>query len=213
MLDMALPSAYLTSTKNLAAILDAIKRAQAPPRFTTKFLESLGFTSSADRLIINVLKSLRFLNDTGEPLPRYHEFLDTSQSKRVLAEGIRGAYADLFQINTNAQSMSRADVKNKMKTLSQGQYSESVLDKMAATFKLLSDQADFSAVGTQAPAAEKSDTDPPPREELPETLKDPLPSGRIGVNGLVYSINIHLPESRDSAVYDALFRSLREHLL
>ena len=35
---MALPTAYLTSTKNLEAILNAIKTAQAPGKFTQKFL-------------------------------------------------------------------------------------------------------------------------------------------------------------------------------
>ena len=58
---MALPKSYLTSIKNLSAILNAIKTAQAPPKFTQKFLESLGFKTTADRLIIGVLKSLRFL--------------------------------------------------------------------------------------------------------------------------------------------------------
>lgn len=38
-----------------------------------------------------------------------------------------------------------------------------------------------------------------------------VPVERLG--GLAYNINIHLPESRDQAVYDALFKSLREHLL
>lgn len=205
---MALPSAYLTSTKNLSEILKAIQGAQAPPRFTQKFLESLGFTSNADRLVINVLKSLGFLSDTGEPLARYHEFLDPTQSKRVLADGIRSAYADLFQINVNAQSMSRAEVKNKMKTLSQGQYGDSVLDKMASTFKALSQQADFSAT-THTPQRE------PDLEEEPEPMerREPVAAAQaLPFAGLVYNINIHLPESRDPAVYDALFRSLKEHL-
>lgn len=34
--------------------------------------------------------------------------------------------------------------------------------------------------------------------------------GALG--GLVYNIQIQLPESRDPVVYDALFRSLKAHL-
>jgi hypothetical protein len=127
-----------------------------------------------------------------------------------LAEGVRQAYADLFQINVNANTMSRADVKNKMKTLSQGQYSDSVLDKMASTFKALADQSDFSALGEAPPAPDGqqpgSEQQVPPQEERP-------PGDGVRLNGLVYNINLHLPESRDPAVYDALFRSLREHIL
>ena len=206
---MALPSAYLTSTKNLAAILDAIQKAQAPERFTQKFLEGLGFTGTADRLVIAVLKAVGFLSDTGVPLPRYHQFLDMTQSAGVLGEGVREAYADLFQINKNAHTMNRLEVKNKMKTLSQGQYSDAVLDKMASTFKALSDKAQFS--DASAARVDAVDPMPPitPNGQAPQAPERPA----IGVSGLVYSINIHLPESRDPAVYDALFKSLKDHLL
>jgi hypothetical protein len=34
----------------------------------------------------------------------------------------------------------------------------------------------------------------------------------LPIAGLVYTINLQLPESRDQAVYDALFKSLRAHL-
>src|SRR5205807_10476144 len=61
---MALPSAYLTSFKNVDAILAAIQAAQAPPRFTQKFLEGLGFANANDRLFINILKAIGFLNET-----------------------------------------------------------------------------------------------------------------------------------------------------
>jgi Family of unknown function (DUF5343) len=55
---MALPTSYLTTTKNLDAILTAIQGAQAPERFTQAFLESLEFKSTPDRLVIGVLKAL-----------------------------------------------------------------------------------------------------------------------------------------------------------
>ncbi|MDP9280660.1 MAG: DUF5343 domain-containing protein [Chloroflexota bacterium] len=210
---MALPTAYLTSLKNVDPILVAIREAQAPPRFTQKFLEGLGFPSASDRLFINVLKSLGMLNETGVPTRRYHEYLDQTQSAAVLADAIRHAYSDLFLVNTKAQDMSATEVKNKMKTLSEGRYSESVLDKMAGTFKALAKHADFSA----APAPRPADM-PPGEKALPgepeedaELRADAGVPTRIG--GLVYSINIQLPESRDPAVYDALFKSLKTHLL
>jgi uncharacterized protein DUF5343 len=209
LLAMTLPTAYLTSTKNLAGILDAVQNAQAPPRFTQKFLEGLGYSSNSDRLVINVLKALGFLSDTGEPLQRYHEYLDKSQGKRVLAEGIRQAYSDLFQVNSNAQTMSRTDIKNKMKTLSQGQHGDSVLDKMAMTFKALGDRADFSVASGAKVTPLK-----PIQPEIPAGNGEGRAEQSQGVTfaGLSYDIHIHLPESRDPAVYDALFKSLREHM-
>lgn len=134
---MALPTAYLTSFKNTEAIFKAMQAAQAPPRFTQKVLESLGYANPNERMMINVLKSLRFLDDTGVPTRRYHEYLDQSQSAAVLAAGVRDAYADLFRVNNSAQSMSNADVKNKMKTLSEGQFTDRVLSQMAGRFTAL----------------------------------------------------------------------------
>lgn len=211
---MALPSAYLTSFKNAPDIFRAIQGAQAPDRFTQKFLEGLGFPSSNDRTMINVLKALGFLDDSGVPQRRYHEFLDQTRSGLVLAEGIRAAYADLFKINKNAHAMTTADVKNKMKTLSEGAFTERVLSQMAGTFTTLVKEADFSAPptdqGLNGDSGDARDIPPdvPPREEA--SARGAGDGLRFG--SLAYNINIVLPESRDPAVYDALFRALREHL-
>lgn len=212
---MAISRAYLTSFKNIPGIFTAIQSAQAPPKFTTRFLEGLGFKNPADRLIIGVLKGLGFLAGGGEPTKRYFEFLDQTQAPRVLADGIREAYGDLFQINTKAQELSGAEVKNKLKTLTQGQFGDSVLDKMSRTFKSLSSLADFSAAPKpdktedEVAAAEGTPSDPGAATSSP-TISPLRP---VNLGGLVYNIQLVLPESRDTAVYDALFKSLRDHLV
>jgi hypothetical protein len=219
---MALPTAYLTSTKNLKGIMEGITTAQAPKQFTQKFLENLGFKSNTDRLVINVLKAIGFLDATGAPTERYFRYLDQTQSAKVLAEGIREAYGDLFAVNINAQNMTRPDVKNKLRTLTQGQSSDAVLDKMAMTFRALSDLAEWTGSPTPQPAVEASANGDEP-EKTPETQAtlggvaaqhgDGQPRAPVRLGGLVYNIELVLPESRDPAVYDALFRSLRTHLL
>jgi hypothetical protein len=204
---MALPTSYLTTVKNFEGILTAIQGAQAPEKFSQAFLESLEFKSTADRLIIGVLKSLGFIDDSGRPKDRYFRFLDQTQSAKVLAEGIRDAYQDLFKINTKAYELGKQDVVNKFKTLSQGQLSEAVLDKMAMTFTALVKLADFTALATAVPQ-------PHPELDKPDSAKTEIGThlpAKLG--GLVYNIQIVLPESRDPAVFDALFQSLRRHLL
>lgn len=211
---MALPKAYLTSAKNLPAILNAIQTAKAPSKFTQRFLESLEFKSPSDRLIIGVLKGLRFLSDDGAPTDRYYAFLDQTQAPRVLADGIRDAFDDLFQVNINAHTLQKADLINKFRTLSQGQLSDSVMDKMATTFTELCKLADFQSVSPlKKDEGITKDVPPSADPEREKEKQDDRPVGRrLSVDGLVYNIQIVLPESRDQAVYDALFRSLREHL-
>jgi len=211
---MALPTAYLTSTKNLQAILSVIQQAKAPERFTQRFLESLEFKSNSDRLLIGVLKALRLIDDQGKPTERYFQFLDQSQSDRIMAEAIREAYDDLFQVNTSAQKLSKQEVINKFKTLSQGQISESVLDKMAMTFTALVKLGDFDA----APLPKSRETEAGADEaeggeDFERIIETAVRPGKLSYGGLHYNIQIILPESRDPKVYDALFRSLPEHLI
>jgi hypothetical protein len=215
---MALISAYLTTTKNLEAILEAIRNAQAPEKFASRFLVELGFESTNDRLMVGVLKGLGFLDESGEPTERYFAFLDDTQSDRVLAEAIREAYGDLFRVNSKAHEMDQKEVKQKIKTLTRGTKSKTVLDKMAMTFVSLCDFANFEA----PPAAKKLKQPEKKRDEKKEDLQKgpvsekvspevPTPGKRMF--DLAYNIHIELPATRDRAVYDAIFRSLKEHIL
>ena len=208
---MALPTSYLTSTKRLSEILDALKTAKAPDKFTQKFLESLEFKSKGDRLVIGVLKSLGLLDDAGTPTERYYRFIDQSQSATVLAEAIEEAYDDLFAVKRDAQNLIKQEVVGKFKTLSQGQYSDSVLNMMAMTFTALCSLADFN---TARKTESNTDTlkENPPNSKPTEPIKPEEPRN-VKLGGLVYNIQIVLPETRDPKVYDALFRSLKEHLV
>jgi hypothetical protein len=211
---VSLPTAYLTSTKNLEGILMAMQNAQAPPRFTQAFLENLGYASSSDRLVINVLKALGFLTASGEPTDRYIRYLDSTQSGRVLAEGIKEAYSDLFRVNIKAQEMPRNELKGKIKVLTQGKLTDAVVHKMAITFEALAKYADWTASGGPPPPDEiEPDEDGGDDRADEDDGDDDEDRGRVRLGGLVYNIQIQLPESRDQAVYDALFKSLKAHLL
>jgi Family of unknown function (DUF5343) len=214
---MALSNAYLQTTKNLESFLNSIQSAQAPERVTNKFLAQLDFSSSNDRLLIGVLKGLGFIDESGVPQKRYFEFLDQTQSQRVLAEAIREAYSDLFALNKNAQTMTVDEVKNKFRTLTLGQKSENVVSLMANTFKALTELADW-----ESPSLEITPPATPPSvstAQIPATVPPPPlvekipPVERTGSPlTLHYNVQIHLPDSRDPAVFDAIFQALRKHL-
>jgi hypothetical protein len=148
---MGLTTNYLVTTKNLDAFFNAIRGAKAPEQFTNKFLTQLDFASSNDRLFIGMLKGLGFLDDSGAPTDRYYRFLDQGESGKVLAEAIREAYGDLFQVNTKANQLSVDEVRNKLKTLTLGQKSDNVISLMASIFKALCEFADWSEASKQEP--------------------------------------------------------------
>lgn len=214
---MALPDSYTMKAGSIPAYFDAMLDAQPPERFSLKFLENLGFTSTNDRLFIGILKDLGFLNRDGQPQQRYFEFMDRSRAKAALADGIREAYADLFAINTKANEFTVQDAKNKLRTLYAGKKTDLVIGHVARTFRSLCDYADFSSESTvrkDRPPAEDS-RDQSNSEQTPptrHTSDESSTSGKIKVAGLQYHINIVLPDTRDQAVFDAIFRSLRDHL-
>ncbi|MFZ5619224.1 MAG: DUF5343 domain-containing protein [Pseudomonadota bacterium] len=213
---MALQPVYLVAAKNLGSFLEAIRHAQAPEKMSLKFIEDLGFRSTNDRLFVPLLKAMKFLDDAGRPLARYHAFLDDNEWKGVLADGIRDAYSDLFRVNKNAQNLSREQLTGKIKSLGEGKLSQSVVTNTAKTFIELVKLADFSA--------------PPKQDAMLEDAKNAEDQkGQTGQEGrqqnqldktadsrstaLVYRIEIVLPAVRDQAIYDAIFRSAKEHLL
>jgi hypothetical protein len=211
---MSLPDSYTQKPGAIPAYFDAVLDAQPPDRFSIKFLENLGFTSTNDRLFIGILKEIGFLNADGVPQQRYFDFMDRSQSRHVVAEGIRDAYGDLFAVNTKANELSATDVKNKLRTLYAGKKTDGVIDRIAKTFAALCEYADFSKPATATPSAPKEADDKKksaPEPKRPEAGIQTVAQA-ISLDALQYHINIVLPETRDQGVYDAIFRSLREHL-
>ena len=208
---MSLMDSYLLKTSNLGEFFSSIQAAQAPEKFTQKFLKDLGFDSSNDRLLLRVLKGLGFVEDTGVPTQTYFDFLDQSQSQKVLAQKIKEAYSELFALNSKAYEMPEAEIKNKLKTLTQGKKSENVIANMTRTFKVLCEQADFSAI-TKPKKTPAAIATAPPQVPNKEQAEVPL-QNKPNLAQLHYNIQIHLPESRDPKVYDAIFESLNKHLL
>ena len=206
---MALPDSYTIKIGAIPAYFDAIRGAEAPERFSYKFLENLEFSSSNDRLLIGILKELGFLNADGVPQERYYQYLDKSQSDRVLAEGIRESYEGLFAVNKEAHKLDLEGAFNKLRTLYKGAKKDTVIKNIAKTFVALCDVADFGKTKLEQPKAKEQEG-----EKRQETKKESEKSstGSVSLDSLQYHINIVLPDTRDQAVYDAIFKSLRDHL-
>ena len=198
------------TTKNLSAVINSVISAKAPERFTNKFLENLNFKSSNDRLYVGLFKALGLIDESSIPTSRYFEFIDQTQTYKVLAIGIEEAYEDLFNLRKDAQNLTLDEVKNKLKTLTQGQKSEKVLGLMANTFKSLCDLADWSSGKKIEEISHDDKLGKEERASSDEPISKPKSSSGMSLN---YNIQIHLPETTNMAVYDAIFQSLKKHLM
>ena len=152
------------------------------------------------------------LDGSGVPTSTYFEFLDRTQTSRILGKQIMEAYSDLYALNKEAHKMSETEVKNKFRTLTQGSKSDNVLGLMAKTFKALSSLADYNTASLissnqdESYEVEEEDSNDR-RQQIGEIINKSI------TTEMHYNIQIHLPETKDVAVYDAIFKSLKEHLL
>jgi len=200
---MEVTNAYMYTVKSLPQMFEAIQKAQVPPRFTHDFLKTLGFKSTNDRSFINVLKGLGFLDANSVPTQAYREYRDKKTAGGVLARQLRQAYRGLFLADEHAHDLSIDELKGKLATLTGKD--QSVIAKMASTFKALAGIADFKeAAPPRAAAPIEEPVESPALEQI-----TPRPSSLA----FAHTIYINLPATRDVAIYDAIFKSIREHLL
>lgn len=199
---MGLTNVYVLPTNRIGDILGKIRDGQAPERFTQQLLKDWGFTSTTDRAFITLLKGLGFLTADGKPTPRYHDYRDHSRSKTVLGQALRDTYGDIFLIKEHPSPSDKTAIEGKFKSFHN--VSDNVAGLMTKTFLGLLTHADLR--GKAAPA-EAAVTPPTPKDE---DRGGSAPARQVTT--LHYNIQIHLPATKDVEVYNAIFKSLKEHL-
>jgi hypothetical protein len=204
--NMALTNAYVQVYGQLSDFFQKISEAQAPSQFTQQYLKDLGFRSTNHRALIPLLKALGFLSADGVPTSRYHEYRNTAQSRRIMAEALREAYDDLFTIKAKPSEADKALIEGKFK--STYNVKDRLAKLMASTFFSLLALSDLEDVGTHKPKIGKPsiEKEEKPRGEIKEVKL-------VAPPGLHYNIQIHLPATKDIEVFNAIFKSLKEHLL
>jgi len=202
---MPLTNSYVLATNRIPDIFTRIRDGQAPERFTNQLLKDWGFSSTNDRAFIPLQKTLGFLTADGKPTPRYNDYRDHSRSRQVMAHALRAAYGDIFLIRENPTTADRSAIEGKFKSFHNA--SDNVAALMAKTFLGLLPLADLLSRGTAAVTSREPENLSPKKDIVPPT---PIFDNRRP--GFHYNIQIHLPATKDVEVYNAIFKSLREHL-
>ena len=204
---MPLSDAYVQSPGKIADFFNKIRDGQAPTQFTQQLLKDLGFTSTNDRLYLPLLKDLGFLSPDGHPTTRYHDYRDHSRSKIVMGQAIKEAYEDIFLIKSKPTKDDREIIQGKFK--SYHNVADRPAQMMTNTFVALLDLADLNSSNVHKNKEEKTE-----KTEKNDTITQPstTPLNSVSTPGLHYNIQIHLPATKDVEVYNAIFKSLKEHL-
>jgi Family of unknown function (DUF5343) len=188
---------------NVSKILKKIKDAKTPDRFTLDFLgTNLGFKGGGARPFIPLAKRLGLLNSDGTPTEVYKRFRGTdSESKQAIAEGIRRGYPSIFARNEYAYRLPRKELEGLVTEMTGLDAGSGTIKAIVATFEALKQFADFEAKPEEDETNQEDKKGAVPPTKQPESLH------------LTYTINLNLPSTSDIAVFNAIFKALREHLL
>ncbi len=204
---------FVNAYGKIGDVLEGIKSAAVPPKFTQDFLTTvLGLTSSSYRAMIPLLKRLNFLDVNSVPTQVYKDYRDESNSKQVLAKQIKEAYGDLFTAHEYAHKLKKEEVTSKLKTVLGISDDDANLPNVVATFIELLKYADFDEPKKIKEKKKQKE------EEEDEDKKPPFyPNEGRNENqmklGISYTINLNLPATTEIEVFNAIFKSLKENLL
>ncbi|CTQ55195.1 hypothetical protein LP7551_03736 [Roseibium album] len=201
---------YMNATGNIGKILDKIKVAATPPRFTQDYLAAeLKFPGGGAKAFIPFAKKLGLLNSDGTPSELYKQFRNKGSSKAAMAQAIRTGYAQLYSANEYAHSLSREDLEGLILEVTGAEKTNKTVTAVLKSFESLKAFANFDA--------ELKEENTPTQINNQPTVSNKEASHFSGSDqielGLSYTINLVLPKTSDVAIYNAIFRSLRENLL
>ena len=208
---------YTPAYGKIGQLFDRIAKAKIPDVFTVKFLtQSLGLTSTNDRKLIPLLKKLGFLDASGAPTPEYSRLKNNTSAGAAIAEGIRQAYAPLYDANENAHELSAEELKG---LVAQVSGAEDQLNKViVGTLNTLVKSADFSKAKTVV--EEKKPEGDESAGQKNSTANSKTNSGGEQHQGqqsafrpeFRFNIEIHLPSNGTEDTYLAIFNALRKSL-
>lgn len=195
---------YVDAYGQIKTLFGKIQEAAVPPKFTNDFVYTvLGLKSTSYRAMIPLLKKIGFINEAQIPTQEYKDYRDGSKGKFVLAKKIKEAYKDLFTASEYANRLSSDELLEKLTSLLGKSKDDKTIPKVVSTFTELCRLADFEN-----------------KEKIVEENKGEIPPEPVHVEhesktklGISYTINLNLPATTDVAVFDAIFKSLKENLL
>ncbi len=208
---MEKPIPYLASPGSAKTALDKIRQAATPDRVTQDFVTTkIGIKGGTGAALIPFFKRIGLLNSDGTPSDLYKQFRNPATGGLAIASAIKNGYKMLGEVNEYFYDLNDKDLKALIVQVTGTEPNGAVARLALSTLKILKGYADFEA---KAPGQGEQDGQQPTPQNAPAS-STPQPKQRelAGIS-LSYTINLNLPSTSEQAVFNAIFRSLKEHLL
>ncbi len=206
---MATKLPYVVQPGSIAKILAKIAEAKTPERFTQDYLATkLGFPGGNQKQFIPLAKKLGLLNSDGTPSDLYKKLRNPHTSKAAMAEALKKGYSEIFERNEYAGNLAKEEFRGLVVEITGLEANNRVVQLVCQTFDALKSMADFDA------KIDKSHEEVDEGKDKDKTGDQSGDGGKADFKlGLSYTINLVLPKTDDPAVFNAIFRSLRDNLL
>lgn len=207
---------YTSSAGTLESMLEKIKSAPAPDRFTQDFVSTkLLMKGGSARSCIPFLKKMGFVASDGSPTELYREYRNPQKSRGSLGKAFRKVYSRLYQMNEYMHLLNDAETKHLIVECTGDSKDSSATRLTLATLNTLKRNSDFDMPTSEAES--ESITEPQQFSAIannlvPSASPNMISDNKKGIN-LSYTINLNLPPTKDIEVFNAIFKSLKVHLL
>lgn len=206
---MAVTLPYLAAPGSIKTGLDKIRSAATPDRVTQDFIQTkLNIKGGTGAALIPYLKKIGFVGSDGTPTDIYKRFRNHATAGTAVFEAIKIGYKELEKVNEYFYELDDKGLLALIVQVTGVETGNKVAGLTLSTFKVLKQFADFDQQAV--PGASQADS------ASADFAKSTDHSGRavggVGLN-LTYTINLNLPATTDQAVFNAIFRSLKENLL
>lgn len=214
---------YVMASGNIKKTLDEVIKASVPDRFTQDFLSTkLGIKGGPAKMVIPFLKKTGFLNSDGTVTEIYQDFRIDSTRHLAANNAILEGYSVLHEMNEYFYELDDQGLKDIVVRATGFKKDSSTVRAIVASIKALVEYADFSKKSTkplkaQATKAGKPEESGEAKIKTDESRgaqhKEERNRSSLSDFKLGYTININLPSTSDIAVYNAIFKSLRDNIL
>jgi len=203
---------YTTATGNIEKSLNAIRSAATPNSVSQDFVKTiLGIKGGSGNQIASYLKKIGFAGADGKPTELYTQFRNPSTAGAAVAAALRIGYRPLYQRNEYMHKLSDENLKGLIIEETGLGEDSSVPSLVVSCINALKSFARFDSPAITTTIQNGDESEVPPTECIGRPTMPPQSSG-LGMN-LSYTINLNLPATSDIAVFNAIFKSLRENLL
>lgn len=196
-------------------MLEKIKSASVPERFTQDFVSTkLAMKGGTAAACIPFVKKMGFVASDGTPTEQYREFRNPRKSRVAVGKAFRKLYEKLYEMNEYVHDASDQEILGLIVECTGGAKDSSVTKATLTTINMLRKISDFDAEeDTDSVELELNKAVSGASSPGGSQIQLPVPqsSGR-GIN-LAYTINLNLPATKDIEVFNAIFKSLKEHIL